>query len=109
MNTSQQKVYQPYLISYFAYTNKLVYAKRHVFSNDELLTITPESIVQWMCIKAFGVETVLVTDTSALCCSTTLEMGKKVKSFFMPHRTKACNAATGFGNPTKSKEVNDLI
>jgi hypothetical protein len=91
-----------------SYLQGVAFGKGHQFTNEEFLLATPDSVSRWMKLKAFG--TVDVTPTSvAICRSTTLEMCKKAISFYMPHRNAFWNTETNFGNPTKSKEVNDLI
>jgi hypothetical protein len=107
MNTQATK-YRPYLLSYMSFLNTTVYEKDYEFSNEELRAATPQSITRWMHVKAYGVEEIGQNDR-ALCRSSTIEMCKKAVSYFMPHKTAAWNTETQFGNPTKSKEVNDLV
>ena len=60
-------------------------------------------------MKAFGKQLPEPTDlpTGARCSS--LSQMKKAVSFYMPNKIAAWNALAKVGNPTKSKEVNDVI
>lgn len=103
------RAYMPYIVSYMAYALNREFEKDNIFSIDELLQATPESIVRWMSIKAFGTAEPGPMDTPSKCRSTTLEMCKKAVSWLMPHRTAPWNTITKFGNPTRSKEVQELL
>ena len=107
MNDDNEKTYRPYLNKYMSFLNNTVYEKEYVFSVDELLTATPESIARWMRVQAFGKEVISQTDR-CLRRASTVAMYKKGLSYFMPHKSP-WNLESKFGNPTKSKEVNDLI
>ena len=109
MDALKEKVYQPYLVKYMSYNNEAIYEKGKLFSNDELLATTPESVARWMTMKAFGVPVLEDVRATPRIRSSTLEMYKKAVSWYMPHREPAWNTVSSFGNPTKSRVVNDLI
>jgi hypothetical protein len=84
--------------------------------------LTPQDIYLWMIDRAFDVDEPPYNgdihavdptseDATPRCRSSGIEFCKKALSFYMPNSIGAWNyvAATPFGNPTKSKEVNDLI
>lgn len=78
------------------------------FTQDQLLTITPDDVRRWMCVTAFGVPDPGPEDRPTYARSVSLENAKKAISFFMP-RTKAWDDPTMVGNPTKSTAVNSLL
>jgi hypothetical protein len=89
-----------------------VYPKDYAFAEKEiereLLKATPETVTRWMRVYAFGTDAISPTDQPK-CRSSTIAMCKKALSWYMPHRTVAWNIQASTGNPTKSREVNDLI
>ena len=80
-----------------------------MFSDDELLALTPEHLHAYMCKYAFGTATPSVEDDPTFARSSTLEVAKKAISFYMPNRLMPWNSQTNSGNPTRSTQVNDLI
>jgi hypothetical protein len=112
MNVQKEKTYRPYLLRYLSFQNGQVYGKNYVFDDgeieQELLKATPATITGWMRMYAFGKDEISPTDCPSIR-SSTLDMCKKALSWYMPHRTAAWNIQSATGNPTKSKEVNELI
>jgi hypothetical protein len=89
------------------------YEKDHVFSQDELVALTPtgSDIKRWMCVKASSMPEPGPDDHDhpTECRSSSIEFWKKAISSFMPNRLMQWNALSNVGNPTKSIEVNDLV
>jgi len=113
MITPPSPRYLTILCEFMAFYHEKVkpYPKDHEFSEDELAAITPNDILKWMNVKAFGTPT--PTSESKLTGSfSTLEFMKKALSFYMPHKENWDSATTGGsgrGNPTKSREVKALM
>jgi hypothetical protein len=83
--------------------------KDHVFSQDELVALTPSDIKRWMCVKACGMPEPGPDDHPTECRSSSIEFWKKAISSFMPNGLMQWNVISNVGNPTKSIEVNDLV
>mmetsp|Transcript_32307 Transcript_32307/g.61831 ORF Transcript_32307/g.61831 Transcript_32307/m.61831 type:complete len:598 (-) Transcript_32307:176-1969(-) len=130
MITPPSPRYLTILCEFMAFYHEKVkpYPKDHEFSEDELAAITPNDILKWMNVKAFGTPT--PTSQSKLTGSfSTLEFMKKALSFYMPHKENwdsvaavvenrvdgdvsgsGCGGSgSGRGNPTKSREVKALM
>jgi hypothetical protein len=102
--------YHGVLCRLMAYVHKVdAYDKDCIFSQDELLALTPAEIMRWVCRKAYGMPEPCVDNHPTLCRSTLLEFWKKAISSFMPNGLMSWNVLSNVGNPTKSIEVNDLI
>ena len=72
--------------------------------------MTATDVERYLRKKAFGVEeSVSIEERPTLCRSYTLEVYKKVISFFIPNRIPTWDPVTKIGNPTKSVDVNQLI
>ena len=91
--------------------NSVNYPKEYRFSDEELGTITPDDIYRWMCLKAYHKYDPLPTDRPMYARSSSLSYWKKAISYYMPNGNVSWNSLANppFGNPTKSKEVNDLV
>ena len=109
MNRQQNPVYQGYLVQFMSYSHALQYDNDTVFEQETLQYVTPDDVTRWMCVKCFGVEFPEPEDSPSLCRSTSLEVYKKALSWYMPNRIQAWDCINKTGNPTKSKEVNELI
>ena len=81
------------------------------FTNEELAQITPETIVRWMCVKAYGIPDSGPNDNPTEGRSSALAFAKKAISYFMPNKLMSWNALANppVGNPTKSIAVNNII
>ena len=109
-NGQLDKTYRPYLVAYMSFLNNHRFEKHHVFTKQDLMAATAESVARWMRVKAFGYD-VQVFDKNtpkAIIRSSTIEMCKKAVSWYMPYRNVDWND-TPTSNPTKSTVVNDLI
>jgi hypothetical protein len=79
------------------------------FSEEQLLTISPSHISQWMKQTAYGTPTPGPIDNPTHCRSSVLEQAKKSISWFMPNKHMSWDVRSNSGNPTKSVPVNDVI
>ena len=104
--------YQPYMVSLMSHFHGLLYASDHQFTRDDLLELTPTEVTQWMAEAAYG-DFVYNPDVDRpiYARSASLEMRKKAVSFFMPNKSAwvVTLDGIGYGNPTMSREVNQLI
>ena len=108
MDTKKVKQYKPYLRQYMSFLTGEAYPKDHVFAKEDLRKATPDSIVRWMTLKAFGKEVISSRDKPRLR-STTMEVAKKALSHFMPDRKSDWSDRAQEGNPTFAPEVSDFI
>ena len=92
------------------YTYNMTHLSTHIYSEQELLTITPEQLYAFMANKLFGrPDPDYEVDKPTLGRSSSLAFTKKAISYFMPNKLMGWNQGTHQGNPTKSVLVNDLI
>ena len=59
---------------------------RYIFSNEELLNLTPDHIYPYLSFKAFGTSTPLESNKPTQDRSNSIEYAKKVISYFMPNQ-----------------------
>ena len=86
------------------------YTKETQFSESTLLSISPEDIVRFFKLKAFGsVDADEINEDSLSGRHSSLMFYKKAISFFMPDRLIGWSVRSKEGNPTKSTAVNDLL
>ena len=83
--------------------------KDHVFTQEELLGLTPEHLVRYMSMKVFGVPEPEEDANPMEGRSSSLEYYKKAVSYFMPNKLMTWDVQTGRGNPTCLVKVNELI
>ena len=79
------------------------------YSEAELLEITPEDVAKFMKELAYHTSLPGPDDKPIYCRESSLVQAKKGISYFMPHRDAPWNVAAKFGNPTRSKVVNDVL
>ena len=109
MNQQTNRYYQSYIVAFMSYKDGILYDRDTIFEVGHLGSVVPEDVKRWMCLKAYGLELPNDDDRPLYWRSNTLEVAKKAISWYMPNRISAWNSLTGVGNPTKSREVNDLI
>ena len=80
-----------------------------VFSQEELLAITPTHVVEFFNVKAYGKKNPAPDDKPTKCRSTTLLNYKKKISWFHPQKDQQWDSIWGEGNPTRSQSVNAMI
>ena len=85
------------------------YTMATVFTQEQLLTITPEQLCQWLKYKVYGDPDPGEDDRPSLGRANTLMFAKKAISFYMPNKITTWSVETNKGNPTRSIPINDLI
>ena len=102
--------YKPTLIKLMSFLDRVVYPREQIFTPEQIGAITCASLMRYFNTKTFGVpEPPVGHQIQPLVRSSTLEYWKKAVSFFHPNRLMGWNDLTGVGNPTKSRQLNDLI
>ena len=108
-STPSNKSYQSTLVAFMSFFRNVPFNRTHLFSADDLNAVSPQDIVRWMNVKAFGEENPPDSANPLYARSSSLEFWKKALSFYMPNRLLQWNTISNSGNPTKSTNVNDLI
>jgi hypothetical protein len=96
------------MVSLMSFIHKVNYDRDTLYTEAERAAVTPNNIRQWMNKRAFGVRNPGPQARSTECRSTTLEVMKKAVSWYMPNRA-AWDCVRGSGNPTRSRDVNEVI
>ena len=86
------------------------YEKDTAFSQAQLGALTENLVMKWFNFEVYEVpEPLEGHDLNPLIRSNSIKYWKQALSFFMPNRLTAWNQLTGYGNPTRSQRLNDLI
>ena len=101
--------YHDELAEFMGYRDGKEYTSPHPFPNSELMKITPQEVARWFAMKAYGKPNPTPEDHPTVGRSSSLEFYKKAISYFMPNRLMGWNYQVGWGNPTRSNDVNQLI
>jgi hypothetical protein len=102
--------YHPILCKFMSWKHAgQLFGKDHVFSAEAMAAITPEELVRWFRLIAYGTETPGPEDRPTLRRSTGIAFCKKAISYFMADGSAQWNSQAKTGNPTMSKAVNKLL
>jgi hypothetical protein len=101
--------YKSTLDSVLSFVHHTEYSRDKTYTKGELRALTPENILHWMNLKAFGVTDPPADANPISARSNSLSFWKKAISFFMPNRLMVWTSGRNEGNPTRSIEVNNLI
>ena len=94
----------------FVHFTAAPYSRDKTYTKGELRALTPENVLHWMNLKAFGAVADPPMDANpTLARGNSLAFWKKAISFFMPNRLMVWVSGRNEGNPTRSIEVNNLI
>jgi hypothetical protein len=105
-----EDTYKPYLYKLMAFRNSAPdYPISMVWTQDELLEITPDEIVRWFKLLACGTATPSPTELPTFCRSSNLEQAKKSISFFMPNKHMSWDVRSSSDNPSKYVPVNNTV
>lgn len=113
----QMARYRSVLKEFMDFKLDVLHDPNEEFSREQLLTIRPTDIARWMCQKVYGIPD-LSTAVAAVAAvgrdelhvrSSSLGYYKKALSYFIPDRHNTWDEETERGNPTRSKEVLDVI
>jgi hypothetical protein len=91
------------------YKDGTFHAPDEEFTQAQLLEIVPNHLCRWSCMKAFDKPDPGPGDNPMHGRSSSMKCHKKAMSHFMPNNPFPWNVGTMQGNPTRSKDVNDLI
>ena len=112
VDESTLKRYKCVLASFMSFVHNrsaaTKYDKNHVFADEVLIVVTPDNVVKYLNLKAFGTMTPAPDANPTESRHATIAFDKKAISFFMPNRDKWSVTRTE-GNPTQSREVNNLL
>ena len=103
------KLYKPLLDHLMLFIVGQPFARNYISIDEELNAITPAHVLQWMNFKTFGTIIPAVDANPISARSSSLQYWKKAVSFFHPNRLMVWSAGRNEGNPTRSKEINNLI
>ena len=101
--------YKSALDSLLSFVHDSSYERTKTYTKGELRALTPDDVVRWMNVKAFGVPDPPSDANPTFARSNSLAYWKKAISFFMPDRLVVWVSGRNEGNPTRSIEVNSLI
>jgi hypothetical protein len=104
-----QRSDQNTLVSLASFLDGQRYHKDTVFSQDWLAAISAEDILRWMNLKAFGTPFPGPDANPTGCRSSTIQFRKKSISFFIPNKPHPWDSLMEQGNPTRSREILDLL
>lgn len=92
------------------YVHDTEYERDRVFTQEELATINPANLMRFFYHRTYGDPNPQLDDNlEPLVRANTLKFWKKAISFFMPNNLMAWNQLANTGNPTRCRELNDLI
>jgi hypothetical protein len=103
------RLYHRTVVELMSFVRQTPYTKDSRFTAQELGTLTPVNIKRWMCTKVYGIPNPGENDKPKHGRSSSLEYYKKAISAYMPNKHIPWDSLEGKGNPTRSKEVSDLI
>jgi hypothetical protein len=101
--------YKLALDSLLLFVHNSSYERTKTYAKGELRALTPDDVVRWMNVKAFGVPDPPSDANPTFARSNLLAYWKKAISFFMPDRLVVWLSGCNEGNPTRTIEVNSLI
>jgi hypothetical protein len=79
------------------------------YSEAEILEFKPKDVAKLLKQHAYHTPNPGPNDRPLYCRESTLVQLKKGISIFMPHRDTTWNVQANYGNPTRSREVNDVL
>lgn len=109
MTTAKPKDYEAALRQVMNAKDGVTHPPTKVFSQEELLALTPTHVVEFFNLKAYGKKNPAPDDKPTKCRSTTLLNYKKKISWFHPRKDQQWDSIRGEGNPTRSQSVNAMI
>ena len=89
MNTIKKRTeYSASLRRFMSHKTGQAYGKEHTFNDEELLAITPDDLVKFFNLLAYGVDSPDADAKPTACRSSTLYNYKKKISFFHPRKNQ---------------------
>lgn len=107
---SKVELYRRRLRPLMEHVHGRTFAEDHVFTQDELLAVTPENMVAYIKIQVYDNEDADPDiDPPVHFRSNTVKFWKKAWSYFMVNRSMPWNEVARVGNPTRSHNILTLI
>ena len=97
MTTAKPKDYEAALCQVMNAKDSVTHPPTKVFSQEELLALTPTHIVEFFNLKAYGKKNPAPDDKPTKCRSTTLLNYKKKISWFHPRKDQQWDSIRGKG------------
>ena len=98
--------YHAVLRKFMSWNDGIDYEKTRRFTQEELLTITPQLIVRWFKWRVYGSpDADPYTDPIQAHRSNSVKAWKKSLSYFMPNNNMQWVETQNLGNPTKSRDI----
>ncbi len=101
--------YKSAIDSLLSFVHHSSYERTKTYTKGELRALTPDDVVRWMKVKAFGVPDPPSEANHTFARSNLLAYWKNSILFFMPDWLVVWVSGCNEGNPTRSIEVNSLI
>jgi len=101
--------YRPHLAKFFSWKDGIEYGNNFQPVPAAFNGVTPHMLCRYLKFLAYGTETPGPDDHPTLRRASGLAFVKKALSYFWADNTTPWNTAAQSGNPTMSKEINNLI
>ena len=105
---TQCDCYKQILVSIMSYKDNVDYAVTYEFSTEQLGTMVPDDIYNWVPTRCFRSDPG-PNDNPTFGHSSSLAYYKKAISYYTPNQLVAWIVMSHSGNPTRSIPINDLI
>jgi hypothetical protein len=103
------RAYKRSMHRYFSFNDGIYYPASFVASQEKLLEVTSDDICRFFKQEAYHNEDPTEDMRPTFCRISNLEVHKRAISHFMSSKLIPWDPISLIGNPTKSKEVNELI
>ena len=102
--------YQATLVKMMSYVDNHEYHKDHDFTQERLGQLKPADLMRWFNNLTFGEPLPPHGhNMNPVVRCHSIKYWKKALSFFMPNRLMPWNELSNVGNPTRCREINELI
>ena len=106
--TQKEQTYWNVFIKFMSYIDNNEYHSNEEFSEEKLLSITPEMVYKYLAYRGYGIEEPN-SASNPIHRDSTVAFDKKAISYFLPDKDAQWNSHNRSGNPTKSSKVNSLL
>ena len=101
--------YDAEFLRFMSFLDSREYNSLDQISSERIIMLKPNDICRYLNVKAYGTPTPHQDDHPSHARSNTLKALKKMLSKYMPRNNMQWDDIGERGNPTRSKDVNDLI
>lgn len=101
--------YKKRLVNLFEFLDDQQYSLETVFPEHKLLSLKPEDIARFLNKLAYNKMNPGEEDHPTFCRANTLLAAKRQISSFMPRKSQSWDPILRIGNPTRSREVSEVI